>query len=898
MTRETENQPAAKSETTTATPLASGRPAARNWLSSGAMVILIVGALNFLFWGLLYRPAEPLPWGQRINGVSFSPYQPNQNPQADLHPTPEEIDRDLETVSHLVGHVRTYSATDGLEAIAPLAAKHKLLVTAGAWIDGRTERNEREINNIIKIARENPNVVRVLIGNESLLRADLPTEDLIRYIRRVRTEVKQPVSTAEPWHVWLSHPRLGEEVDFIAIHILPYWEKLPADQALEYVKNRYQMVKDAFPTKPVVITEVGWPSDGRMRGASAPTPTAQATFLREFLNIANQRGLDYFIMEAFDQPWKRDIEGSVGAYWGIFNADRTPKFPLIGPVSDRPDWPKVALTATVLAIPLMIWFLARWAELAFMGRVFYAGLIQLAVAVVVHVADTGLGQYMTTGTAMMWGMLLPLLVMLFVMLLAEGLELSEVIWMKRRRRDFQPAPEQGSRSWPKVSIHVPAYNEPPEMLKKTLDQLARLDYPNFEVMVIDNNTKDEKVWRPVEEHCQKLGPRFRFFHVAPLSGFKAGALNFAMRNMAADAEVVAVIDADYLIEPDWLKSCVPYFDNPKVGFVQAPQDHYDWRHDLFKEMINWEYAGFFNIGMVQRNERDAIIQHGTMTMIRRKAMDEVGWWGEWCICEDAEMGLRLLSGGWQSVYLSRRFGFGLTPDSFTGYKSQRFRWAYGAVQILKKHWREMLPGGGRKLSPMQRYHFVTGWMPWFADALGLVFAVASLVWTMGVLLLPRYFEFPLSLFLIPAIGIFVAKVLQFLWLYKIRVDCTLRQRLGAGLAGLALTYTIAKATLYGVFTSKLPFIRTPKHEDQPALVQAFIMAREESLLGLLLLLAAVAIWTVHGHDDPESKLWCAVMAAQSLPYFASLLLAIINVWPETAADEPTSSAPPKPAAGE
>ncbi len=843
-----------------------------SWL----LVVILVVLGNLAGWWALNQPVDPKPWGQMINGVSFSPYQSNENPQENRHPTAAEIDKDLALLVGKVKYVRSYSATDGLNDIAPLAKRHGLLVTAGAWIDGRRDRNEREIANVIEMARNNKNVVRVLVGNETLLRTDVPIEDLIGYIRRVRSSVTVPVSSAEPWHVWLKNPELAREVDFIAIHILPYWEKIPADQALNYVMERYQQVKDAFPTKPVVITEVGWPSDGRLRGSSSPTPTAQATFLREFLNVANQRGLDYYIMEAFDQPWKRDIEGSVGAYWGIYNADRAPKFPMVGTVHDMPNWKQLALASSILALAPLIWFLARWSGMHFAGRVFYGALIQGVITTLVYVGYVGMSQYMTAGTAVMWSMLVPMLIVLLILLLAEALEMSEVMWSKQKRHFAPHVSADPNRTWPKVSIHVPLYNEPPDMVKQTLDALDRLDYPNVEFVIVDNNTKSEAVWRPVEEYCAKLGPRFRFFHVSPLAGFKAGALNFALRNTAPDAEIVGVIDSDYVVTTDWLKSLVPYFDRAEVGFVQAPQDHRDWRGDAFKEMINWEYAGFFHIGMVQRNEHDAIIQHGTMTLIRKQALDKVGNWAEWCICEDAEMGLRLMIGDWESVYLNRRFGYGLTPDSFTGYKSQRFRWAYGAMQILKKYWRDLLPGKDRKLSPMQRYHFISGWMPWVADSVGLIFAVASIFWSLGVLLLPRYFEFPLTLFLVPTLGVFVAKILQFLWLYKVRVDCTLRQRLGAGLAGLALTYTIAKATLYGLFTSKLPFIRTPKLENQPALMQAFSMAKEETILFILLWMSGIAVWNVYGNDDPEARLWSLVMFVQSGPFVASLMLALVN----------------------
>src|SRR4029077_16322202 len=157
---------------------------------------------------------------------------------------------------------------------------------------------------------------------------------------------------------------------------------------------------------------------------------------------------------------------------------------------------------------------------------------------------------------------------------------------------------------PKVSIHVPAYNEPPAMLIETLDALARLDYADFEVLVIDNNTPEEAVWRPVEAHGATLGARFRFFHVAPLAGFKAGALNYALAKTAPDAEVVAVIDSDYKVDPNWLHDLMPDFENPRIAIVQAPQDYRDEQANAFKAMCYSEFRGFFYIGMITRNERN------------------------------------------------------------------------------------------------------------------------------------------------------------------------------------------------------------------------------------------------------------------------------------------------------
>ena len=179
--------------------------------------------------------------------------------------------------------------------------------------------------------------------------------------------------------------------------------------------------------------------------------------------------------------------------------------------------------------------------------------------------------------------------------------------------------------------------------------MARLDYPNFECIVVINNTPDPALWRPVEEHCQTLGERFKFVREDKLLGFKAGALRLALAHTAPDAEIIGVLDADYVVQPDWLKDLVPLFADPKVGLVQAPQDHRDGDRSAMHHAMNGEYAGFFDIGMVQRNEANAIIVHGTMCLIRRAALIAAGGWSSDTICEDTDLGLTILELGWPRI---------------------------------------------------------------------------------------------------------------------------------------------------------------------------------------------------------------------------------------------------------
>ncbi|HYD31246.1 MAG TPA: glycosyltransferase [Azospirillaceae bacterium] len=845
---------------------------------SALAVLIFVILVNIGLWAAANRPVSERPWAGNITGLSYSPYQVDQNPIESRHPSPEDIAGDLKLMANHTGSVRSYSALNNADLIPSLARKHGLTVTAGAWIQGKPEIDEPEIASLIKLARNNPNIRRVLIGNEAILRTDVTVEKAAEYIKRVKRQVNVPVSTAEPWHVWLDHPELVEAVDFIAVHLLPYWEGVPVDEAVNYAMIRYDEIKRKYPNKHILISEIGWPSDGPWRRGSEASQVNQAKFIRNFLNIAAQRRLDYYIMEAFDQPWKRELEGTAGVSWGLWDAHRQPKFPMADDVVELRNWKAMCGISIAIAFVPMAWFMRRRNDLKPGGLAFYGGLIQASASLLVWTASQAMGEGMAPSTELAWSFLFMFQIVLLGVMLVDGLELTEVVWQARFHRRFEPVREPPAPDAPMVSIHVPCYNEPPHMVMQTLNALAQLDWPNFEVLVIDNNTKDEAVWKPLEAYCEQLGARFRFFHLPNWPGYKAGALNFGLTVTNPDAKVIAVIDSDYQVTPDWLSATVPHFQNEKVKLVQSPQDYRDWKDNLFQRMCNWEYAGFFHIGMIQRNERNAIIQHGTMTMIRADVLDRLKW-AEWCITEDAELGLRIFEEGWEAVYMPDSFGKGLVPDSFAAYKTQRFRWAYGAVQIMKHHWRELLPSA-KKLTTGQKFHFVSGWMPWFADAAHMVFATAGILWSLGLLAFPKYFEFPPVAFMLPTVSVFAFKVAASLWLYGERVKCSFFDKIGAAIAGMALTHTVGRAIWQGLFTSGRPFVRTPKCENQPAALQGILMAREEVGLMLSLWGAALAIVVVFGHENRDAFMWSGMLVVQSMPYISALITSMINVFPE------------------
>src|SRR3974390_676711 len=436
------------------------------------------------------------------------------------------------------------------------------------------------------------------------------------------------------------------------------------------------------------------------------------------------------------------------------------------------------------------------------------GLVGLVTTGLLMLLDASTLEYIRPSDIAMTLAMIPLVFVAAAVVLTEGIELASSLWRGGGGEMRAGMPERP----PKVSVHVPCYNEPPTMVMATLDALARLDYENFEVIVLDNNTADLDVWRPVAAPCAGLGPKFRFFHLDGVKGFKAGALNEALVRTAADADYIAVIDSDYQVEPFWLKRALAYFTSPQVAVVQGPQDYRDGRESIFKSMCFEEYRGFFHIGMVERNEYDAIIQHGTMTIVRKDALEHVGRWSTWCITEDTELGLKLFEAGYSAAYISESMGKGLTPDTLRAFITQRYRWVYGARQIAKRHAGPLFFGKS-KLSWGQRYQFLGGWLPWISDGLGLIVTCFALSWTAAMTIAPNYFDMPMAALSAAALALFAAKTTKTLLLYPQKVGSGVRGAVMASVAGLALTHTVGKAVIAGLFTSNQPFLRTPKLEN-------------------------------------------------------------------------------------
>ncbi len=853
---------------------------------ANVVITITIAIMTISIWALLNRPEIEPPWPRKIQGFCYSPFREDQSPLNGVFPTEEQIESDLAMLAKKTHAVRTYSMEETIVEVPRIAKKYGINVALGAWIGSDHERNQKEIDLLINYAARNTNVVRVIVGNEVILRGDIPLSEFLPYLIKVRKALNVPVSTTEPWHVWIKHPELAENVDYLGVHLLPYWEGVSVDVAVDYCIERLKDLKEAFPDKPIVIAEVGWPSEGRTRKWAVASTSMEATFLRRFLDYAKKEGYIYYVMEAFDQPWKAASEGAVGAYWGVYDVYRQPKFEFTRPIIKIPEWRTLAGISVMIAIITLAILITNSQTLNIRGRSFLAVIAFALATASVWATHDYMDQYLSIRTVIVGILIVFGMIGVILVLLTEAHEWAEAVWVKERRRPFRPMIVDDAQL-PMVSVHVPTYNEPPEMVKQTLDALARLDYPKYEVIVVDNNTKDESIWRPVEEHCRQLGPNFKFFHVDPLTGFKAGALNYALDHTDPEAAIIGVIDSDYEVDPAWLRDLAPQFKNDSLAIVQAPQDYRDESANAFKSMCYAEYKGFFFIGMITRNERNAIIQHGTMSLIRRSALEEVGRWSDWCITEDAELGLRIFEKGYEAMYIPKSYGRGLMPDTFVDYKKQRFRWAYGAMQILRRHKGRLTGLGKSRLTAGQRYHFWAGWMPWIADSLNLVFNMGAVVWSLLMIFAPQKFDPPLIIFSIFPLALFCFKVAKLIYIYRgAHIVASIGQTLSAAIAGLALSNTIARAVWSGLTTSGKPFFRTPKMADTHPFLKAIASSREETLFMILLWLLALCVAWTKTTAAPDLTIWIIVLLIQSLPYFAAFVVSLVSAFPGSGPTHP------------
>ena len=513
------------------------------------------------------------------------------------------------------------------------------------------------------------------------------------------------------------------------------------------------------------------------------------------------------------------------------------------------------------------------------GHVFYASFSVAALASVIwasYVAIVASDSILETVTA---SLVILLDVAAFVVWMSNINYVTDVLCRARRGR---PLPKADPGYQPFVSLHIPAYNEPPELLIETIKAVEQIDYPNFEVVVIDNNTKDPAVWRPVEEYCRDR-ERVTFVHVAPWPGYKAGACNLVLRRYTDPrAEIIGLVDADDLVQPHYLRETAGYFSDPGIGFVQTFEGNRDFDGSSYYTACVDSYQAFYLTVMSSRNERDTVPFVGTMGLFRRSALESIGGWNEWCISEDTEASLRVLRDGWSGLYIPRCFGRGIVPPSFAGMLTQRHRWCFGAMQILRLHWRSLMPwdrSPANHLTGAQRRDYLMASLGWFRDLLMVAFSMLLLVIT-GLLVTGSSFAIaPVDgvRSLLPMTLIIIATLCM---MSTLRNWTTLsyRRALLSLVISLAVAWVIALGCIEGIARRDGVFLRTSKAGGRRSILTAWRWARVETILAIALYIASGLLISL----PHPPWLLVFIVVLQATVYVCGPVAAVWNLWSQGA----------------
>ena len=303
------------------------------------------------------------------------------------------------------------------------------------------------------------------------------------------------------------------------------------------------------------------------------------------------------------------------------------------------------------------------------------------------------------------------------------------------------------------------------------------------------------------------------------------------------AEIIGVVDSDYQLDRGFLRRCAPLLMESWLGFTQAPQDYRGWERARYYRRLYYSYKYFFAVSQPSRNERDGAIFAGTMGLIRRVALEQLGGWDEWCITEDAELSLRLLRAGWTGQHIDQSYGKGIMPLTFEALKGQRYRWCFGGIQILRMHWRSMMPGRQSKenrLTGGQRWAYLSGAVQWYGDLLGLVFLVFLLAGAVNLATGGGELFRKLTPFLVATVPVLVLLgLVRAVALLRRGTGASWRDALGAFFIWQSTSLVVARASILGLFAKKAAFLRTPKTSEKAKWWEAFRANWAESTLALL-----------------------------------------------------------------
>ena len=535
----------------------------------------------------------------------------------------------------------------------------------------------------------------------------------------------------------------------------------------------------------------------------------------------------------------------------------------------------VVWTSIILTVSLLQRLINK--SYSFTGHIFYIGTVSATFVGLLWGIDFFANLEVSNTTRLLLFSSVPFLLVSLPSNYLRLFEVYDVLTRDHWRRPRHPFPNDWHKYQPFVSIHIPTYSEPPEIVIETLKKVSQIDYENYEVIVIDNNTENINLWMPVKEYCDSLGGKFRFMHEMEVSGAKGGALNLIHNRIDPRTEVLAIIDADYQVDANFLSSLVGYFQNSKVGFVQTPHDYRDWQNNSFLKMCYWEYQLFFHSAMIGLNERDAGITVGTMCLVRKEALEKAGGWSEWCVTEDSELAIRIHDVGYTSVYVGQTYGRGLIPGSFEDYKKQRYRWTAGPVQEFRHYFTHFIGISGKQagFTFFQRLFHLNHGLGNFLSALGLPLIILGVGTITSMIINNEIIEVPFELWLAATISIVSTNLLIFL-LYRVSLGARIRDILAQSIAASALTHVVYLSSIRTAITGNAKWTRTSKFRSTESYKHAIQSTKEEFAVSFLLFAFVGYAYSSFPHSGLSTMLLIGIIYV-AVRYLSAPMLAIIAV---------------------
>lgn len=736
----------------------------------------------------------------------------------------DHIKKSLTKVKQISNCVRLYSVSSGFEFVPEIAQSLNMDVIVGVWLSQNKQKNEIEISNLISILKNQSNIKMIVVGNETLLMDQFSVEELISYIKLVRQKIDAlprinniPITTAETMIEWVTYPELADHVDVVGLHSLAFWQGMASSTPYDVMSEMYLL--ESYVGKPVVLLEVGWPTNGPNINDAKTGIVEQSEYLNFIHSVLSKEGIFYNVIEGFDVSDKAQTgEGLIGIHWGIL--DGQGEFKQIFSLKFLILFISLYLflISTVLLYAKPILFNEKYFSLPTIFSIVFMATITACIVVVFH--------QLYVHSFIFYQLV-------FVLLVIYGffeisIKFLQWIFSRDLKNDLISNIEnRGSlrdleNRFGKVSILIAAKDESPPQSVETIKSCLSQTYEDLEVIYFDNNSKDMSGFDYVSDYFKNIDKsKLKLIYESNVDGFKAGALNFALKKISKESKYVAVLDSDYVAYNTWIEMSLRYL-KLDTGFVQFPQSYDLDRSSCFSESTvqnsniskiilkstTIEQDFVFNVIYPFRAFLGDIIQNGTLVLIPIKYLSK--GWPTYSICEDAALGVEIVYQGGKSVYVPMVQGKGIAPNNFKSLRKQRFRWVFGSIQILKYFVTHL-----RTISFKTSVLYMIDWSNWVMHALYPVlftssFGLVLFVWTIYK---HTIFSWPVY---VGVIFVFLSLLLFALNYIRFTRDLNLKKSLKEMFLGgtmlilleLSLVNTISSAVFSCIVANKHKFVIT------------------------------------------------------------------------------------------